>query len=226
MVTGENDQSVTAEQRLKELGIKLPVPSEPFGTYVEAVQTGNLLFLTGMLPTAGREAKFVGRVGAELDVKAGRESAHLAALNALAVARNPPRLTRQNHADRTSRSNDRYERRCSRPAENRRCCIGVIPKRFWKGEKSVQISVWRRKPAAGHTGGAGNHFRGGAVMQVSHRALMVSAVLASLHLSGQGKELPMEHPTLYRTTQIDGLSIFYREAGPKNAPTILFLHGL
>ena len=29
----------------------------------------------------------------------------------------------------------------------------------------------------------------------------------------------MEHPTFYRTTQIDGLSIFYREAGPKNAPT-------
>src|SRR3954469_4432221 len=88
MVTRENDQPAAAEQRLKELGIKLPAPSEPFGTYVEAVQTGNLLFLTGMLPTAGREAKFVGRVGAELDVKAGRESAHLAALNALAVARN------------------------------------------------------------------------------------------------------------------------------------------
>jgi pimeloyl-ACP methyl ester carboxylesterase len=35
----------------------------------------------------------------------------------------------------------------------------------------------------------------------------------------------MEHPTLYRTTQIDGLSIFYREAGPKDAPTILLLHG-
>ena len=87
MVTRENDQPATAEQRLKELGIKLPAPPEPFGTYVEAVQTGNLLFLTGMLPTAGREAKFVGRVGAELDVKAGREAAHLAALNALAVAR-------------------------------------------------------------------------------------------------------------------------------------------
>src|SRR6476646_3393887 len=87
MVTGENDQPATAEQRLKELGIKLPAPPEPFGTYVEAVQTGNLLFLTGMLPTAGREAKFVGRIGAELDVEAGREAAHLAALNALAVAR-------------------------------------------------------------------------------------------------------------------------------------------
>lgn len=36
----------------------------------------------------------------------------------------------------------------------------------------------------------------------------------------------MPHPTAYRTVQIDGLSIFYREAGPKNAPTILLLHGL
>ena len=36
----------------------------------------------------------------------------------------------------------------------------------------------------------------------------------------------MEHPTVYRTTQIDGLSIFYREAGPKDAPTLLLLHGL
>jgi pimeloyl-ACP methyl ester carboxylesterase len=39
-------------------------------------------------------------------------------------------------------------------------------------------------------------------------------------------EHPMKYPTLYRTTQIDGLSIFYREAGPKDAPTILLLHGL
>jgi enamine deaminase RidA (YjgF/YER057c/UK114 family) len=72
---------------LKELGIKLPAPPEPFGTYVEAVQTGNLLFLTGMLPTEGRVAKFVGRVGAELEVEAGRKAAQLAALNALAFAR-------------------------------------------------------------------------------------------------------------------------------------------
>jgi enamine deaminase RidA (YjgF/YER057c/UK114 family) len=87
MVTRENDQPASAEQRLKELGIKLPAPPEPFGTYVEAVQTGNLLFLTGMLPTVGREAKFLGRIGGELDVKTGHEAAHLAALNALAVAR-------------------------------------------------------------------------------------------------------------------------------------------
>src|SRR6185436_6984104 len=79
--------SMTAEDRLAELGIKLPVLPEPFGTYVEAVQTGNLLFLTGMLPTEGRAAKFIGRVGAELDVEAGRHATYLAALNGLAVAR-------------------------------------------------------------------------------------------------------------------------------------------
>ena len=76
-----------AEQRLRELDIKLPAPPEPFGTYVEAVQTGNLLFLSGMLPTEGREAKVIGRLGAELDVEAARKAAHLAALNVLAVAR-------------------------------------------------------------------------------------------------------------------------------------------
>jgi enamine deaminase RidA (YjgF/YER057c/UK114 family) len=76
-----------AEQRLKEVGIELPAPPQPFGIYTEAVQTGNLLFLSGMLPTEGRAAKFTGRVGAELDVEAGRSAAYLAALNALAVAR-------------------------------------------------------------------------------------------------------------------------------------------
>src|SRR5579863_3776846 len=40
------------------------------------------------------------------------------------------------------------------------------------------------------------------------------------------KERPVENPTAYRTIQVDGLSIFYREAGPKDAPTILLLHGL
>src|SRR4029453_17412237 len=87
MVTQKHSHPASAEERLKEVGIKLPEPPEPFGTYVEAVQTGNLLFLTGMLPTEGRAAKFVGRIGAELDVEAGGKAAHLAALNALSFAR-------------------------------------------------------------------------------------------------------------------------------------------
>src|ERR1700757_1753469 len=87
MVNRESSRPASAEQRLKEFGIELPTPPEPFGIYAEAVQTGNLLFLTGMLPTVGREAKFIGRIGAELDVQTGRKAAYLAALNALAVAR-------------------------------------------------------------------------------------------------------------------------------------------
>jgi len=87
MVNDGDSRSLTAEQRLKELGVTLPSPPQPFGTYVEAVQTGDLLFLTGMLPTEGREPKFIGRLGAELDVEMGRKAARLAALNGLAVAR-------------------------------------------------------------------------------------------------------------------------------------------
>src|SRR5580704_9618789 len=87
ILSGDGSRRATAEQRLTQLDIKLPAPPEPFGIYAEAVQTGNLLFLTGMLPTVGREAKFIGRLGAELEVETGGKAAHLAALNALAVAR-------------------------------------------------------------------------------------------------------------------------------------------
>src|SRR5258705_11839354 len=65
-------------------------------------------------------------------------------------------------------------------------------------------------------------------LQISCMALVVAVMLASFQLlvQAQRKERPMEHPTFYRTIQIDGLSIFYREAGPKDAPTLLLLHGL
>src|SRR5712664_1799228 len=85
--THEGSLPASAEQRLKQLGITLPAPPEPFGTYVEAVRTGNLLFLSGMLPTEGHAAKFIGRVGAELAVEAGRKAAYLAEHNGPAVAR-------------------------------------------------------------------------------------------------------------------------------------------
>ncbi len=74
----------SAEIRLQELGIQLPTPSRPFGTYVEAVQTGNLLFLSGMLPTVGSTPKFLGRNSM---YRPARDAAQLAALNVLAVAR-------------------------------------------------------------------------------------------------------------------------------------------
>jgi len=54
---------------------------------VPAVQTGTLLFLSGMLATSGHTVKIAGIVGKTLDVKAGREAAHIAALNALALTK-------------------------------------------------------------------------------------------------------------------------------------------
>jgi pimeloyl-ACP methyl ester carboxylesterase len=57
-------------------------------------------------------------------------------------------------------------------------------------------------------------------------AITVMTASFSIDCLAQRRERPMEHPTVYRTVQVDGLSIFYREAGPKDAPTILLLHGL
>ena len=82
-----NSQSVAAEQRLRELGIELPPPPEPFGAYVESVQSGRLLFLSGMLPVVDHKPKFVGRLGQELDTESGRVALRTASVNALAVAR-------------------------------------------------------------------------------------------------------------------------------------------
>src|SRR4029453_12627906 len=76
-----------AEDRIAELGIHLPDAPAPFGAYVPAVQTGNLLFLSGMLATSGHRPSVVGIVGKDLDVKASREAAYTAALNALALVR-------------------------------------------------------------------------------------------------------------------------------------------
>ena len=78
---------VSAEARLREVAIRLPQPPQPFGAYVEAVQTGDLLFLTGMMPIENQKPKYIGRIGKELNGKDGKEAARIAAINALAVIR-------------------------------------------------------------------------------------------------------------------------------------------
>jgi enamine deaminase RidA (YjgF/YER057c/UK114 family) len=72
---------------LQTLGITLPAAPTPFGNYVEALQTGNLLFLTGMLPVVDHKPKYVGRLGKELTAEEGRDAAYTAGLSALAAAK-------------------------------------------------------------------------------------------------------------------------------------------
>jgi enamine deaminase RidA (YjgF/YER057c/UK114 family) len=79
--------SVGAEQRLQELGIELPQAPKPLGAYVESVQSGALLFLSGTLPMENGASRFYGRIGDNLTTDDGRNAARLAALNALALAR-------------------------------------------------------------------------------------------------------------------------------------------
>jgi len=75
------------ERNLKASGTELPPAPKPLGAYVEAVQVGNLLFVSGALPLEGGVPKFLGRLGAEISIEEGRRAARLAALNALALAR-------------------------------------------------------------------------------------------------------------------------------------------
>ncbi|MGA3010272.1 MAG: RidA family protein [Terracidiphilus sp.] len=87
MVSAQTLQHSGAERRLLDLGIQLPEAPTPFGSYVETVQTGNLLFFSGMLPVVDHKPKYLGRLGKELDAEAGRDAAYTAALSALAAAK-------------------------------------------------------------------------------------------------------------------------------------------
>ena len=88
MVSPKSPKPANAERRLAALCIELPLPPTPIGAYVETVQTGNLLYLSGILPVIGHEPKFIGRLGREYNVEQGREAARIAALNVLSAARN------------------------------------------------------------------------------------------------------------------------------------------
>lgn len=87
MVSPDNALPPGAEQRLHDLHIVLPSAPTPLGAYVATVQTGNLLFLSGMLPIVDGVPKFFGRVGAELDMEQGRAAAYAACLNAIAIVK-------------------------------------------------------------------------------------------------------------------------------------------
>lgn len=86
-MNGKQKPQGGADQRLEEMGIQLPAAPTPFGSYVEALQTGNLVFLSGMLPVVDHKPKYLGRLGKELDAEMGCDAARTAALSALAAAR-------------------------------------------------------------------------------------------------------------------------------------------
>ena len=75
---------MSAEQRLKELGLILPQPPKPVTNYVPAVKIGNLLFVSGHGPYNDGKTKTSGKVGRELTIEEGYQTARNVALNCLA----------------------------------------------------------------------------------------------------------------------------------------------
>jgi enamine deaminase RidA (YjgF/YER057c/UK114 family) len=75
---------VTVEDRIRELGFALPIPPQPVANYVGAVQTGNLVFVSGHGPRGATGERPIGKVGRELSREQGYEAARLCILGGLA----------------------------------------------------------------------------------------------------------------------------------------------
>jgi enamine deaminase RidA (YjgF/YER057c/UK114 family) len=149
MVRSRGSQPPNAERRLRELGIELALPPTPFGAYVEAVQTGNLLFPSGMLPAIGHEPKFIGRLGKEPDANASREAVRITALNVLSAAKQKLRsLNKVTHVVRLcvylATDGDFFDQPKVADAAS---------ERLWRTQNRSPYSVRRGKSSSGHARG-------------------------------------------------------------------------
>lgn len=77
----------TAEENLRELGLRLPEPAAPVANYVPWVRSGTTLYVSGQVSRHGDGSLYVGRLGQTLTVEQGAEAARNAALSALAIAK-------------------------------------------------------------------------------------------------------------------------------------------
>ncbi|MCX6645593.1 MAG: RidA family protein [bacterium] len=75
---------MTIEEKIKEMGIDLPTPPQPVGSYIPVVQTGNLCFVSGQLPIKDGRLTAVGSVPNTCSIEDAREGAKLCVINILA----------------------------------------------------------------------------------------------------------------------------------------------
>jgi enamine deaminase RidA (YjgF/YER057c/UK114 family) len=73
------------EEKLRNLGIDIPETPSPIGSYVPAVKTGNLIFLSGILPLKQGKLTRQGKVGQQVHIDDAREDARVSVINALSI---------------------------------------------------------------------------------------------------------------------------------------------
>ncbi|HHY39302.1 MAG TPA: RidA family protein [Clostridia bacterium] len=75
------------EERIKELGLRLPMPPKPVAAYVPAMLCDGHVYVSGQLPIVDGKLKYCGKVGSDVTQEQGYEAARICALNCLAAAR-------------------------------------------------------------------------------------------------------------------------------------------
>jgi enamine deaminase RidA (YjgF/YER057c/UK114 family) len=78
---------VSAEDRVKELGLEFPPPMAPAGVFVPFVRSGNLLYISGQIPIRPDRSVVAGQVGTEVTVEEAHAAARLCGLSVIGVAR-------------------------------------------------------------------------------------------------------------------------------------------
>lgn len=71
------------EEKIKSIGIKIPIPPNPAGSYVPIVKSGNLMYVSGQIPIIDGKVAFTGKVSDE-NIEIAKESARICAINILA----------------------------------------------------------------------------------------------------------------------------------------------
>ena len=81
----DKDSNFDPESKLKELGIELMIPSDPVANYVNTVQSGNLLFISGKGPLKNDGKYIKGRLGYDLTIDQGYEAARATGINLIST---------------------------------------------------------------------------------------------------------------------------------------------
>jgi len=71
------------EEKIKSIGIKLPIPPNPAGSYIPVVKSGNLLYVSGQIPMEDGKVVFTGKVS-DTNIETAQKSARICAINILA----------------------------------------------------------------------------------------------------------------------------------------------